>query len=609
MQYDVFISYSRKDYVDEHKNVIPGNEVSKIKEALTQAGITYWFDEEGIYSGQNFVEKIVTNIENAKIFLFLSTTNANKSSWTCKEIASADEFKKHIIPVRLDPSPYNKKVLFRIADLDYIEYFSNPPKGMEDMIKSIKAYLDELAAEEKRKAEEESKKKEEAQKKAEELKRQQEELFRNIRLENEVLNVNENKLMAERKTLLLKTETVSDAEKKAVLRKEIQENGPMARKFQEELKSLLEEKQCLLNEISTLKDAMRKCGEENEAARKELQKKLKEKEERIAQLEQELEKARQTEKPVIEPEPIKKKTLLICAFSILSIVLLALIWIVKDEKELAPYREAVRIAEAERLEAERIAEAERLEAERLEMEKQKAIKRGEFTVNGVFFRMIPVEGGLFDMGSNSGESNEKPIHQVTVSDFYIGETEVTQALWKAVMGNNPSRFKGDQRPVECVSWEDICGKKDNDTTCFIYKLNRLTGAKFRLPTEAEWEYAARGGKFRHKYEFSGGDGIDTVAWYYDNSGQETHPVKRKKANGLGLYDMSGNVWEWCQDWYGSYSSDSQTDPTGLASGSNRVLRGGSWGNFARYCRVANRNDCSPGGRYGNYGFRLSLVHQ
>ena len=593
MQYDVFISYSRKDYVDEHKNVIPGNEVSKIKEALTKAGITYWFDEEGIYSGQNFVEKIVTNIENAKIFLFLSTTNANKSPWTCKEIASADEFKKHIIPVRLDPSPYNKKVLFRIADLDYIEYFSNPQKGMEDMIKSIKAYLDELAAEEKRKAEEESKKKEEAQKKAEELKRQQEELFRNIRLENEVLNVNENKLMAERKTLLLKTETVSDAEKKAVLRKEIQESGPMARKFQEELKSLLDEKQRLLNEISTLKDAIRRCGEENEAARKELQKKLKEKEERIAQLEQELEKARQTEKPVIEPEPIKKKTLLICAFSILAIVLLALIWIVKDEKELAPYREAERIAEAERL----------------EMEKQEAIKRGEFTVNGVFFRMIPVEGGLFDMGSNSGESNEKPIHQVTVSDFYIGETEVTQALWEAVMGNNPSHYKGDQRPVECVSWEDICGKNANDTTCFIYKLNRLTGAKFRLPTEAEWEYAARGGKFRHEYKFSGGDGIDSVAWYYDNSGGETHPVKRKKANGLGLYDMSGNVWEWCQDWYGSYSSDSQTDSTGPSSGSIRVIRGGSWYCNAAGCRVAYRNYITPSDRYYDLGFRLSLVHQ
>ena len=598
MQYDVFISYSRKDYVDEQKNVIPGNEVSKIKEALTQAGITYWFDEEGIYSGQNFVEKIVTNIENAKIFLFLSTANANKSPWTCKEIASADEFKKHIIPVRLDPSPYNKKVLFRIADLDYIEYFSNPLKGMEDMIKSIKAYLDELAAEEKRKAEEESKKKEEARKKAEELKRQQEELFRNIRMENEVLNVNENKLMAERKTLLLKTETVSDAEKKAVLRKEIQESGPMARKFQEERKSLLDEKQRLINEISTLKDAIQKCGEENKAARKELQKKLKEKEEWIAQLEQELAKARQTKKPVIVSELVKKKGFLTCAFSILAIILLALIWIVKDEKELEPYRKA-----------ERIAEAERLEAERLEMEKQEAIKRGEFTVNGVFFRMIPVEGGTYDMGSDSGDSDEMPIHQVTVGDFYIGETEVTQALWKAVMGNNPSYFKGAQRPVECVSWEDICGKNANDTTCFIYKLNRLTEAKFRLPTEAEWEYAARGGKFRHKYVFSGGDGIDSVAWYDGNSSNETHPVKYKKANGLGLYDMSGNVWEWCQDWYGSYSSDSPPDPTGPASGSDRVLRGGGWGIYASDCRVADRYYYSPVNRYFSIGFRLSLIHQ
>lgn len=150
-KHDVFISYSREDYVDEHKNVIPGNEVSKIKDALTEAGITYWFDEEGIYSGQNFVEKIVTNIEHAKIFLFLSTANANKSPWTCKEIACADEFKKHIIPVRIDASPYNKEVLFRIADLDYIEYYTNPQKGIKDLIKSIKTYLDELAAEERRK--------------------------------------------------------------------------------------------------------------------------------------------------------------------------------------------------------------------------------------------------------------------------------------------------------------------------------------------------------------------------------------------------------------------------------------------------------------------------
>ncbi len=174
MNHDVFISYSRKDYVDEEKNIIPGNEVSKIKEALTKVGITYWFDEDGVYSGQNFVEKIVTNIEEAKIFLFLSTSNANKSSWTCKEIASADELNKYIIPVRIDPTPYNKKVLFRIADLDYIEYYTNPHKGMEDIIKSIQAYLEEIAAEEKRKKEEENKRIELERKKQEELKREKE---------------------------------------------------------------------------------------------------------------------------------------------------------------------------------------------------------------------------------------------------------------------------------------------------------------------------------------------------------------------------------------------------------------------------------------------------
>lgn len=166
IKYNVFLSYARKDYVDERKNVIPGNVVSKIKDALTAAGITYWFDEEGMYSGDNFTEKIVNNIEISQIFVFLSTENANKSRWTCKEIASADEFGKYIIPVRIDRTPYNKKVMFRIADLSYIDYFSNPEKGIEDLIKSIKNYLAELAAEEERKKAEVEKEKAEAEAKA-----------------------------------------------------------------------------------------------------------------------------------------------------------------------------------------------------------------------------------------------------------------------------------------------------------------------------------------------------------------------------------------------------------------------------------------------------------
>lgn len=166
IKYNVFLSYARKDYVDERKNVIPGNVVSKIKDALTAAGITYWFDEEGMYSGDNFTEKIVRSIEESQLFLFISTANANSSHWTSKEIATADELGKKIIPLRVDRSPYERSVIFRIANLSYIDYFSNPEKGIEDLIKSIKYYLAELAAEEERKKAEVEKEKAEAEAKA-----------------------------------------------------------------------------------------------------------------------------------------------------------------------------------------------------------------------------------------------------------------------------------------------------------------------------------------------------------------------------------------------------------------------------------------------------------
>ena len=227
-----------------------------------------------------------------------------------------------------------------------------------------------------------------------------------------------------------------------------------------------------------------------------------------------------------------------------------------------------------------------------------------FTVKGVAFKMIKVEGGTFSMGATSEQSSdafdyEKPVHSVTLSDYYIGETEVTQELWEAVMGSNPSYFEGDnQRPVENVSWND-CQK-------FIKKLNRLTGKEFRLPTEAEWEYAARGGKYSRGYKYSGSNNADEVAWYSYNSRDETHPVKTKKANELGLYDMSGNVWEWCNDWWGCYQSNSQTNPTGPSKGEYRVLRGGSWGNFDWCVRVSFRYFNSPGTRNDNYGLRLAL---
>ncbi len=226
-----------------------------------------------------------------------------------------------------------------------------------------------------------------------------------------------------------------------------------------------------------------------------------------------------------------------------------------------------------------------------------------FTVGGVSFTMKSVAGGTFTMGATSEQGSdafswEKPAHRVTLSDYYIGQTEVTQALWQAVMGSNPSYFKGSNLPVETVSWDD-CQE-------FIRKLNSMTGQKFRLPTEAEWEYAARGGNKSKGYIYSGSNNIDSVSWYDGNSGDETHPVATKSPNELGIYDMSGNVWEWCNDWYGSYSSSAQTNPTGPYSGSRRVDRGGGWGCNAWLCRVSDRRRDAPDDRYFNLGLRLAL---
>ena len=222
-----------------------------------------------------------------------------------------------------------------------------------------------------------------------------------------------------------------------------------------------------------------------------------------------------------------------------------------------------------------------------------------YTVNGVSFKMIAVKGGTFQMGSDDWYEWEKPVQQVTLSDYFIGETEVTQELWSAVMGSNPSGFTGNmQRPVEQVSW--------NDCQAFISKLNELTGEAFRLPTEAQWEYAARGGNQAQGRLYSGSDAIDDVAWYKSNSSSTTNPVKTKAPNELGIYDMSGNVYEWCSDWKGSYSSAAQTDPTGPATGSARVIRGGGWGNIAKGCRVASR--CcggTPSYSFSDLGLRLA----
>jgi formylglycine-generating enzyme required for sulfatase activity len=214
------------------------------------------------------------------------------------------------------------------------------------------------------------------------------------------------------------------------------------------------------------------------------------------------------------------------------------------------------------------------------------------------FILIPA--GTFQMGSNYGDDDEKPIHEVTISQsFYMGKFEVTQKQWKAVMGNNPSKVKGDELPVEQVSW--------NDVQEFIKKLNQKEGwNRYRLPTEAEWEYAARA-ESNKKWHFGDDERqLGEYAWYSANSNSQTHPVGKKKPNLFGLYDIHGNVWEWVQDLYGNdyYDNSPKTDPTGSSSGSFRVIRSGGWNGDAGYARSANRNYIIPRSRSGNIGFRL-----
>jgi len=217
--------------------------------------------------------------------------------------------------------------------------------------------------------------------------------------------------------------------------------------------------------------------------------------------------------------------------------------------------------------------------------------------------MVYVAGGTFTMGASDYDSEahscEKPAHSITLSDYYIGKYEVTQKQWVEIMGSNPSWWKGDNLPVENVSWNDIQE--------FLRKLNAKTGKNYRLPTEAEWEFAARGRNSSRNYKYSGSNDIGTVAWYDGNSGDKTHPVGTKQPNELGIYDMTGNVLEWCHDWFDSnyYSKSPSSNPKGPSSGASRVLRGGSWNFSARYSRVPDRSHSTPDDRYSFSGFRLA----
>jgi formylglycine-generating enzyme len=234
-------------------------------------------------------------------------------------------------------------------------------------------------------------------------------------------------------------------------------------------------------------------------------------------------------------------------------------------------------------------------------------------LNNYSFDMLPVKGGTFDMGEEHGDflKSCSPIHKVNVSDFFIAKFPVTQALWKEVMVSyNPSNFHGDELPVESVSWEDI-------TQNFLPSLQEKTNLPFRLPTEAEWEYAARGGTYsKDSYKYAGSDRLKDVAWYDENSKGQTKPVGLKQANQMGIFDMSGNVFEWCIDWFSGSEyykeckkSGLSINPQGSKKGSSRVCRGGSWGVVAWDCQPYSRFFYSPIERNYHLGFRLALSLQ
>ncbi len=265
---------------------------------------------------------------------------------------------------------------------------------------------------------------------------------------------------------------------------------------------------------------------------------------------------------------------------------------IQAEMDAAERRRAAQEAAIRKREA---AERQKREDEAAEKKRQEEGARQKGLPDMVF-----VQGGTFQMGE---KGVAEPVHPVTLSDFEIGKYPVTQKLWQEIMGANPSHFKGcDDCPVENVSW--------NDVQDFLKKLNaRFPGKNYRLLTEAEWEYAARGGMLSKGFVYAGSEQLKEVAWFSENSGSKTHPVGGKKANELGLYDMSGNVWEWCADWYGEYPSGGQTNPTGSTAGSYRVGRGGSWGSDAQACRVSVRGNYTPVYRFNYIGFRLASAPQ
>lgn len=475
-KHSVFISYSRHDYVDEQNEIIPGNCISRIMEAFEKNGISYWIDKEGVYSGDEFKEVLTTAIENAQVFIFISSVSSNNSKWTAKEINVAVYEKKKIIPVLIDDSKYNKSVKLDLVGLDFIDYKKNPSLGLRELIKSVKKHLN-----------------------------------------NDGIDIKKIK-----------------EEIKALEKDGLQLYTDQRRVFDE---IIAKKKQ-----IGEVNQTCPVCGATNDI------------------------------------------NVLYCP---------ACGW------TYIPFQ-------SKKMDEKRLATSKALWTSRgkadLKIEEVPTQKLPQ-PIMELIHDMVKVEGGTFTMGATpeQGEDafeDEMPAHKVTLSNFSIGRYPITQDQWEAVMGNNPSHFKGEKLPVESVSWFD-CQE-------FAKKLSEMTGRHFRLPTEAEWEYAARGGKKGKRYKFSGGHILEQIGWYNENSGNTSHEVGKKSPNELGLYDMSGNIWEWVQDWKGDFTEDDQVNPTGPETGIERVCRGGGWNREIDRARVSYRGDDQPTLRYCSLGLRIAL---
>ena len=568
MANEIFISYSRKDM----------DKVSAIKKEIDETlRIDCWMDLNGIESGDEFKKVIISAINRHTVVLFMLSENSQNSPWALKELNFAEKKNKKVVLVNIDGCEMTDDFAFDFSDHDIID-FDNALQH-DKLIRDLRDWLDIP----------EDDGLQEVRDRVEELKAdynllvlQQETIDKEIREQQKLLGETENECPVCGKT--------NEVEAQYCKRCGYILNYFAPRSFEDTRLRLLRLNWASNREAGTVRSQNEDLKKDLAAKDEELMAKedlLLSKQAEIQTLESELKKS-QSEYTALNEDLTKKLQLLTEELQESQSEYAALKQKSDEDKK---YIEEAKKKEKEEY-AKRLAEEE---------EKRKGFRL--FTVNGVTFKMIRVEGGTFQMGATNEQGSdaynaEKPVHTVTLSDFMIAETEVTQELWKAVMGNNPSKFKGTNNPVEQVSWND-CKK-------FISKLNSLTGQHFRLPTEAEWEFAARGGNKSQHFKYSGSNSIDRVAWYDGNSGKKTHPVGSKDANELGLYDMSGNVWEWCEDWLGDYSSSPQTNPKGPNDGSIRVDRGGSWCNGARDCRVSDRDGSTPGDRDDILGFRLAL---